>query len=128
MRTAKMRIRDEEIPKTTIRTRFGSYEWPVPCFGLNNAPDRFTLLSTTLLQNLNGEFWVVFPEEILVYRRNMEEQRKNLRDLFDILRRERLLTKPSNCKFGSLNVESLRYEVRGNDIDMQADLRSAILD
>nr|GEW56277.1 hypothetical protein [Tanacetum cinerariifolium] len=37
----QLRVRDEDIPKTTFRTRYGHYEFQVMPFGLNNAPAIF---------------------------------------------------------------------------------------
>ncbi|GKA66938.1 putative reverse transcriptase domain-containing protein [Tanacetum coccineum] len=37
----QLRIRDEDIPKTVFRTRYGHYEFQVMPFGLNNAPAVF---------------------------------------------------------------------------------------
>ncbi|GJX39594.1 hypothetical protein Tco_0252897 [Tanacetum coccineum] len=34
----QLRVREEDIPKTTFRTRYGHYEFQVMPFGLNNAP------------------------------------------------------------------------------------------
>ena len=36
----QMRIRDEDIPKTTFRTRYGHYEFVVMPLGHTNAPER----------------------------------------------------------------------------------------
>ena len=44
-----MRIREEDIPKTAIRTRYGSFERRVLCFGLMHAPANFYRLLTTII-------------------------------------------------------------------------------
>lgn len=48
----QMRILDEEIHKTAIRTRYGSLEWTVLCFELTNAPASFMGLLLILLNDL----------------------------------------------------------------------------
>ncbi|GKD40304.1 putative reverse transcriptase domain-containing protein, partial [Tanacetum coccineum] len=37
----QLRVREEDIPKTTFRTRYGHYEFQVMSFGLTNAPAIF---------------------------------------------------------------------------------------
>ncbi|GKE80139.1 hypothetical protein Tco_1550139, partial [Tanacetum coccineum] len=34
----QLRVQEEDIPKTTFRTRYGHYEFQVMSFGLTNAP------------------------------------------------------------------------------------------
>ncbi|GKA01410.1 putative reverse transcriptase domain-containing protein [Tanacetum coccineum] len=41
----QLRVREEDIPKTTFRTRYGHYEFQVMLFGLTNAPEPMAMLT-----------------------------------------------------------------------------------
>ncbi|WMV54132.1 hypothetical protein MTR67_047517 [Solanum verrucosum] len=47
----QLRIRPEDLPKTTFRTRYGHYEFLVMSFGLTNVPAAFVSL-------MNGMTWL----------------------------------------------------------------------
>ena len=124
----QMRIREEDIPKTAIRTRYGSFEWRVLCFGLTNAPASFTRLLSTLLRELNGECLVLFLDDVLVYSKSREEHAVHLRRLFDLLRKNQLYAKRSKCVIGASEVEFLGHIVSEHGIAMQDRLKDAIID
>ncbi|CAM6082542.1 unnamed protein product [Calypogeia fissa] len=66
-----MAIGDEY--KTTIRTRFGPYEFLVTSFGLCNATTTFMKMMNTILHDLLDQGVVVFIDDILVYSKTLEE-------------------------------------------------------
>ena len=62
-----MRVREEDIPKTAFRTRYGHYEFRVMSFGLTNAPAVFMNLMNNVFRPLFDLSVIVFIDDILVY-------------------------------------------------------------
>jgi hypothetical protein len=63
----QVRIEDEDINKTTFRTRYGHYEFIVVSFGLLNAPTLFMCLMNGVFRDYLDKFVIVFLDDILVY-------------------------------------------------------------
>ena len=63
----QVRIKDEDIFKTTFRTRYGHYEFVVMPFGLTNASTVFMHLMNNVLHKYLDKFVVVFIDDILIY-------------------------------------------------------------
>ena len=60
-------IKNEDISKTSFRTRYGHYEFTVVTFGLTNAPKIFMCLMNGVFRKYLDKFVIVFLDEILVY-------------------------------------------------------------
>ncbi|GJX50079.1 putative reverse transcriptase domain-containing protein [Tanacetum coccineum] len=52
----QLRLREEDIPKTAFRTRYGHYEFQVMSFGLTNAPAIAKRLTKLTLKNVKYEW------------------------------------------------------------------------
>ncbi|GJS07910.1 putative reverse transcriptase domain-containing protein [Tanacetum coccineum] len=95
----QLRVRDEDIPKTTFRTRYGHYEFQVMPFGLTNAPVVFMDLMNRVCKPYLDKFVIVFIDDILIYSRNKEEHANHLRIILELLKKEKLYAKFSKCDF-----------------------------
>ncbi|GJT72649.1 putative reverse transcriptase domain-containing protein [Tanacetum coccineum] len=78
----QLRVREEDIPKTVFRTRYGHYEFQVMPFGLTNAPT------------------------------SEEEHAKHLKSILELLKKEELYAKFSKCEFWLLKEKVIAYASR----------------
>ena len=75
----QLKIKAEDIAKTTFRTRFGHYEFLVMSFGLTNALVVFMDLMNRVFHQYLDQFVVVFIDNILIYLANDDDHRQHLK-------------------------------------------------
>ncbi|GJX12613.1 putative reverse transcriptase domain-containing protein [Tanacetum coccineum] len=85
----QLRVREQDIPKTAFRTRYGHYEFQVMSFGLTNAPT------------------------------DKKEHEEHLKAILELLKKEKLYAKFSKCKFWIPKVQFLSHVIdsRGIHVD-----------
>jgi hypothetical protein len=74
----QIKIRAENIPKTTFSMRYGLYEYLVMSFGLTNALANFMYLMNSIFMLELDKIVVLFIDDILVYSNCMEEHEEHL--------------------------------------------------
>ncbi|GJX93649.1 putative reverse transcriptase domain-containing protein [Tanacetum coccineum] len=77
----QLRVREQDIPKTAFRTRYGHYEFQVMPFGLTNAPA------------------------------DKKEHEEHLKAILELLKKEKLYAKFSKCKFWIPKVQFLSHVI-----------------
>ncbi|KAL0546694.1 hypothetical protein IC582_016606 [Cucumis melo] len=107
----QLRIKDEDIPKTAFRSRYGHYEFIVMSFGLTNAPAVFMDLMNRVFREFLDTFVIVFIDDILIYSKTEAEHEEHLRMVLQTLRDNKLYAKFSKCEFWLKQVSFLGHVV-----------------
>nr|GEZ25563.1 hypothetical protein [Tanacetum cinerariifolium] len=95
-----LRVREEDIPKTTLKTRYGHYEFQVMPFELTNAPAVFMDLMNPVCKPYLDKFVIVFIDDILIYSKDEKEHEEHLKAILELLKKEELYAKFSKCLVG----------------------------
>ncbi|GKG21452.1 hypothetical protein Tco_0384047, partial [Tanacetum coccineum] len=82
----QLRVHEDDIPKTTFRTRYGHFEFTVMPFGLTNAPS------------------------------TREEHEMHLGLVLELLKKEKLYAKFTKCEFWLREVQFLGHVINGDGI------------
>ncbi|GJU42720.1 reverse transcriptase domain-containing protein [Tanacetum coccineum] len=114
----QLRVREEDIPKTAFRTRYGHYEFQVMSFGLTNAPAVFMDLMNRVCKPYLDKFVIVFIDDILIYSKSKEEHAEHLKLILELLKKEELYAKFSKCEFWLSKVQFLGHVIDSEGIHM----------
>ena len=124
----QVRIKDNDIPKTAFRTRYGHFEFMVMPFGLTNAPATFQHLMNSIFQDFLDKFVIVYLDDIMIYSKTYEEHLEHLEKVFARLRENQLYAKLKKCEFAKEKVQYLGHIVSKNSIRPEEDKVKAIKD
>jgi hypothetical protein len=121
-------IKEDDIPKTAFKTRFGHYEFTVLPFGLTNAPGVFMSLMNGVFREYLDKFIQVFIDDILIYSRTMEEHDEHLCLVLQCLREHKLYGKLSKCSFYQSKIHYLGHVISGEGIAVDPAKVEAIME
>nr|GFC44942.1 putative reverse transcriptase domain-containing protein [Tanacetum cinerariifolium] len=124
----QLRVREEDIPKTIFRTRYGHYEFQVMLFGLTNAPAVFMDLMNRVCKPYLDRFVIVFIDDILIYSKNRKEHEGHLKLISKLLKEEELYAKFSKCEFWLSKVQFLGHVIDSEGIHVDPAKIEAIKD
>ena len=122
----QVRIDPDDVHKTAFRTRYGHYEFLVLPFGLTNAPATFMHLMQSIFGPHLDSFVIVFLDDILIFSKTLQEHRKHVRIVLELLRNNKLYAKKSKCEFFKQSISFLGHVVSGEGISMEKDKVKAI--
>ncbi|KAF5803619.1 putative nucleotidyltransferase, Ribonuclease H [Helianthus annuus] len=112
----QLKVKEEDVPKTAFRTRYGHYEFLVMPFGLTNAPAAFMDLMNWVCKPMLDKSVIVFIDDILIYSKSEAEHVCHLREILDTLRREKLYAKFTKCAFWLREVQFLGHLISADGV------------
>ncbi|GJU10069.1 putative reverse transcriptase domain-containing protein [Tanacetum coccineum] len=124
----QLRVREEDISKTTFRTRYGHYEFQVMSFGLTNALAIFMDLMNRVCKPYLDRFVIVFIDDILIYSKSRKEHEGHLKLILNLLKKEELYAKFSKCEFWLSKVQFLGHVIDSEGIHVDPAKIEAIKD
>ena len=97
-------------------------------FGVTNVPAIFSDLMNRVFASCLDKFLVVFIDDILLYSRNREQHTEHLRQVLEILRKEKLYAKLSKCDFFMEQISFLGHIVSSGGVSVDPSKVSAVRD
>jgi hypothetical protein len=124
----QIKIREEDISKTTFSTRYGLYEYLVLSFGLTNTPAHFMYLMNSVFMEELENFVMVFIDDILVFSKSKKEHEGHLHILLQRLHDHQLYVKYSKCGFWLSEIPFLGHVISSEGISVDPGKVRDVLD
>jgi hypothetical protein len=107
----QLKVKEEDVQKMAIRTRYGHYKFRKMSFGVSNASSVFMDLMNRVFHMYLDSFVVVFIDDILIYSNNHQKLRGQLKVVLNVLREKQLFAKLKKCKFWMEKVSFLGHVI-----------------
>ena len=106
-----IRVVDEDVHKTAIRTKYGHFEFLVMPFGLCNAPATFQSTMNNIFRDFIDVFVIVYMDDLLIYSKTLQDHEKHLRAVLQRMQQHGLRARVHKCRFLQPEVDYLGFIV-----------------
>lgn len=119
-----LELSTESRDLTTFLAESGMFRFTRLMFGVNCAPEIFQREMTRILRNVENK--IVYIDDILVYAETLEELRKTVAQVLQILRANNLTLNIAKCQFDRTKVSFLGHELSEEGFNIESSKIRAI--
>ena len=109
-------MHEDDIFKTTFRTRYGMYEWVVMPMGLSNAPATCQRVMNEMLAGCLDKYAFIYLDDIMIYSKTAAEHLMHVQLVLEALDRYNFKVKLQKCTFAKKQTRFLGYLVSDEGI------------
>ena len=121
-----VRIKKGDEWKTTFTSKYGTYEYQVMPFGLCNALATFQRWINRTLLLFIDRWCIVYLDDILIYLDNLEQHKRDVRNIINAIYQSGMRLKLSKCAFHQTETEYLGFIVSQEGIKVDSIKTKAI--
>jgi hypothetical protein len=111
----QIKVREEDVHKTSFWCYYGHYEFLVIPFGLTNALVAFQSCMNHIFNKQLRKFLLVLFDDILIYSRMWEDHLRHVREILNIMEEQSLYAK---CKFGLTKILYLGHIIGAQGVQV----------
>ncbi|KAK3284527.1 hypothetical protein CYMTET_7823 [Cymbomonas tetramitiformis] len=120
-------IHPDDIHKTAIRTRYGSYEWTVMPFGLTNAPATALRVGNRAFFDFIDRFLVIFMDDTIVYSPDFDSHVSHVRQFLQRCRDHQFFIRPSKVELFVRSIDFIGHHISEAGLSIIEDRIRAVM-
>ncbi|KAG8720806.1 hypothetical protein FRC09_008934 [Ceratobasidium sp. 395] len=114
----QIRVEPEDVPKTLFTTPSGTMTSKVMQIGDCNATATYQSLMNHIFAHAIGVYMHVFLDDIVVYTNTLEEHIQRVKEVFEVLRKQKVFLSPEKMQFLVEELHILSHIVDSRGIQM----------
>lgn len=120
-------VKESDIPKTAMVTKYGLFEYLRLPFGVTNGPGTCQRLMELILQGLQWQICLIYLDDVICYSRSFEEHLTRLDLVLSRIKDSGLKLKPEKCELLKTEVTFLGHLISDKGVLPNPDNTSRIL-
>ena len=121
-----MPLEEQDKEKTAFSLPRGKFEFNVTPYGLCNAGASYQRMMDIVLSGLPSDRVLAYMDDISVFSPTLSEHLESLRSVFEKLRKVGITLKLPKCRFASMSIDFIGYNISKDGMRPQSTLTETI--